>query len=94
MCKLAMAHTAILDTWSRVFLVAIVTIFFWSMTITSCQSPEENGVVLTPWWNLTFGEGERVTIDCGVDTGGNPDVVKLAWIDPQGNVVSNNQTLR
>ena len=39
---------------------------------------------LTPWWNLTFGEGETLVVDCGVFTGGDPLNAGISWLGPNG----------
>ena len=40
--------------------------------------------VVTPWWNLTFGEGEQLEVDCGVPTGTDPTRTTITWLGPEG----------
>ena len=36
-------------------------------------------LIMTPFWNLTFAEGESVTVDCGVDNKGRSTSVSILW---------------
>ena len=67
--------------------VASVTPTPTSAHLLTC-APDEN-LLLTPFWELVFGEGEQVLVDCGYCSGGNADGIQLTWSTNASNEISN-----
>jgi len=52
------------------------------------QGALQDRLVLTPWWDLTFAQGETVIVDCGFLTEGHPENATIVWTDPRGQNIS------
>ena len=67
--------------------VAAVTPTPTSAHLLTCAQDEN--LLLTPFWDLVFGEGEQVLVDCGYCSGGNTDGIQLTWSTNASNEISN-----
>ena len=51
-------------------------------------APAASTLLLTPSWNLVFGEGEQVQVACGFCTGDTPADFELTWLKNQSEPVA------
>ncbi len=70
----------------------LVALLLCLVGLTSCQVAATDDPILTPWWPLTYSEGETLEVDCGTYTGGRHQDVILHWRDPSGETMDSDGT--